>query len=94
MYRRSFTVGLASLTETMGSKLIEQVQNRFRYSVGSGESGAVVDVLCRPEEPEGRVAVGTVHHIAFRARNDEEQLAWLKEITRRDYNVSPVMDWA
>src|SRR4051794_21591705 len=80
------------LTDIMGFKLIDKTENRFRYSVSSGEPGAVVDVLCRPEEPEGHVAVGTVHHIAWRTRDDDEQQQWLEEISRRDYNVSPVMD--
>ena len=58
----------------------------------SGEPGALVDILCAPEEPEGIVAVGTVHHIAWRARDDQQQLQWLDTIGRLGYNVTPVMD--
>jgi catechol 2,3-dioxygenase-like lactoylglutathione lyase family enzyme len=82
----------ALLTGTMGFKLVEQAQNRFRHAVASGEPGALVDILCRPEEPEGRIAVGTVHHIAWRTRDDSQQREWLQELARLDYNVSPVMD--
>src|SRR5256885_13085931 len=33
-------------------------------------SGTRVDVLCLPDAPPGRIAVGTVHHVAFR-RSEE-----------------------
>jgi glyoxalase family protein len=52
----------------------------------------MVDIRCAPEEPAGRVAVGTVHHIAWRTRDDDQQREWLDEIGRLGYNVSPVMD--
>ena len=41
---------------------------------------------------QGRVLVGTVHHIAWRTADDEEQLRWLTELCRLNYGVSPVMD--
>lgn len=80
------------LTETLGFRLAGQHGNRYRYVAASEEPGTIVDVLCAPEEPSGRVAVGTVHHIAYRTRNDEQQRAWLDEITRLGYNASDVMD--
>jgi glyoxalase family protein len=82
----------ALLTETLGFKLAWQDGNRFRYVTGSGEPGTIVDVLCAPEEPPGRIAAGTVHHIAWRAADDQQQREWLKEITRQNYNVTPVID--
>jgi glyoxalase family protein len=85
----------ALLTETMGFLLLGQEQNRFRYeSVHShaGEAGRFVDVVCAPAAQEGRVAVGTIHHIAFRTPDDAQQREWLGELGRLNYNVSPVMD--
>ena len=82
----------ALLTETMGFKLTSQENDRFRYTVGSGEAGTIVDLRCAPEESRGSVLVGTVHHIAWRVADDEEQLYWLGEISRLGYNVSNVMD--
>jgi glyoxalase family protein len=82
----------ALLTGTLGFELVQQEGNRFRYSAGTGEPGAMVDVVCAPEEQRGSVLVGTVHHIAWRTANDEQQREWLEEITRLGYNASPVMD--
>jgi glyoxalase family protein len=84
------TAGL--LTSTMGFKLLAQDGDRFRYAVESGEPSALVDVLRAPKERPGRVLVGTVHHIAWRTPDDQQQLRWLTELTRLNYGVSPVMD--
>jgi glyoxalase family protein len=80
------------LTETMGFRLIGQEGDRFRYAADSGESAGLVDVVHAPDERPGRVLVGTVHHIAWRTPDDEQQLRWLAELTRLNYGVSPVMD--
>ena len=82
----------ALLTDVLGFELVLQEGNRFRYRVGAGEPGALVDVVCAPEIGRGSVLVGTVHHIAWRTRNDQQQREWLGEITRLGYNASPVMD--
>jgi glyoxalase family protein len=90
----------ALLTDTMGFRLVGQEQNRFRYESPhshaghshAGEAGRVIDVMCTPAAPEGRVAVGTVHHIAFRTLNDAQQRQWLAKISGLRYNVSPIMD--
>ena len=80
------------LTDTMGFKLIAQDGNRFRYAADSEESARFVDVLHVPQERHGRVLVGSVHHIAFRTPDDAQQAAWLEELSKRHYGVSPVMD--
>ncbi|HTB18019.1 MAG TPA: ring-cleaving dioxygenase [Bryobacteraceae bacterium] len=83
------------LTETMGFRLLGQEQNRFRFEpcqAHAGEAGRTIDVICAPAAVEGRVAVGTIHHIAFRTPNDAQQRQWLAKITGLNYNVSPVMD--
>ena len=80
------------LTEQMGFRLTGQEQNRFRYEVDDGGAGKTVDVLCAPDGREGRVAAGTVHHIAWRTPDDAQQREWLAEVGRLGYNVSPVMD--
>ena len=38
------------------------------------------------------MAVGTIHHIAFRTPDDAEQREWLAQIGDLGYNISPVMD--
>ena len=40
----------------------------------------------------GRVAAGSVHHIAFRAKDQAEQLQWREHLVGLGYNVTPVID--
>jgi len=81
------------LTNSFGYRLIEQSGNRFRFaSAGETAPGRIVDLLCMPAAGIGRVAAGSVHHIAFRAKDEAEQLKWREHLVELDYNVTPVID--
>lgn len=43
-------------------------------------------------QPRSRISAGSVHHIAFRCKNDDHQLACRETLVGRGYTVSPVMD--
>lgn len=45
-----------------------------------------------PRHPKARGGIGQTHHVAFRARNDEEQLEWREHLLTLGLQVSPVMD--
>jgi glyoxalase family protein len=64
----------------------------LRYELGAGGAGAVVNVESTPDLPRGRIAVGTVHHVAWRVAGDEEQEEWRKKIALAGLNVTPVID--
>jgi glyoxalase family protein len=81
------------LTDSFGYRLIEQSGNRFRFTAPDDTApGRIVDLLCLPDTQVGRVAAGSVHHIAFRAKDDAEQLKWREHLVNLGYNVTPVID--
>ena len=81
------------LTESFGYRLIDRSGNRFRFaSADSSASGRIIDLLCQPDTAMGRVAAGSVHHIAFRAKDDVEQLQWREHLVGLGYNVTQVID--
>jgi catechol 2,3-dioxygenase-like lactoylglutathione lyase family enzyme len=84
------TAGL--LTGTMGLREVGATGGRFRYAMGEGGAQGFVDLLCLPSGPRGRVAVGTVHHIAWRTPDAEAQRVWRETIARLGYNVTPIID--
>ena len=45
-----------------------------------------------PDSRSGQLAAGSVHHIAFRAKDDDEQLQWREHLVELGYNVTPVID--
>jgi glyoxalase family protein len=81
------------LTDSFGYRLIEESGNRFRFtSPDDTAPGRIVDLLCLPDTGMGRVAAGSVHHIAFRAKDETEQLDWREHLVELGYNVTPVID--
>lgn len=83
---------LSLLKDTMGFRSLGEEGNRARLEVAAGGPGQTIDVLSLPTGEAGRVAVGTVHHIAWRAPDSADQLKWLEILDREGYSVSPVMD--
>lgn len=81
------------ITETFGYRLAGESGNRFRFlSADDSASGRIIDLLCQPDMAMGRVAAGSVHHIAFRAKDEAEQLRWRERLVDLGYNVTPVID--
>jgi glyoxalase family protein len=70
---------------------VSELGNRFRYAVGNGAPGTMVDLVCAPEGPLGRVAV-TVHHVAWRTATGEQQVQWRDTLTKLQYDLTPVID--
>ena len=81
------------LTGSFGYRLVKESGNRFRFAAPSESGpGRIVDLLCMPDSRPGHVAGGSVHHIAFRAKDDDEQLQWRQHLVELGYNVTPVID--
>jgi glyoxalase family protein len=81
------------LTESFGYRLFGESGNRFRFaSADSSASGRIIDLVCEPDAAMGRVAAGSVHHIAFRAKDQAEQLQWREHLVDLGYDVTPVVD--
>jgi catechol 2,3-dioxygenase-like lactoylglutathione lyase family enzyme len=81
------------LTETFGYQLVGEDGNRFRFaSHDETVAGRFIDLLCKPDSQRAGGGAGSVHHIAFRVRDDKQQTTWRETIVNLGYNVSPVMD--
>ena len=80
------------LTEMLGFKQIAKQGNRFRCAVADGAPSAIVDLVCAPEGRPGSVAVGTVHHVAWRTATNAEQVQWRDTLRKLEYDVTPVID--
>jgi glyoxalase family protein len=81
------------LTDAFGYRLVDESENRFRFiSADESALGRVIDLLCQPDIAMGRVAAGSVHHIAFRAKDEAEQVQWRERLVDLGYNVTPVIN--
>jgi glyoxalase family protein len=82
------------LVHGMSYILVGQSGNRTRYTIDTGGPGTYVDLLTEPSIPRGINGAGTVHHIAFRIVDDENQEAAQARLQQRGADVSPVIDRA
>lgn len=78
------------LEHTMGMKKVGQEGMFVRYQ-STAEIGNIVDVKIAPQ-PRGAMGSGTVHHIAWRAKDDEDQLEWQEHVSSVGYMVTSVKD--
>ena len=79
------------LTEILGFEFVAEENNRRRFRGGGSNASAEID-LVSSEAGFGQIAAGTVHHIAFRAADDDEQLKVREQLVARGLNVTPVID--
>lgn len=86
------------LTEVLGFRRSGNYQTPHQtsvtvFEVGPGGAGAEVHIEIHPEWPFHRfVGIGGVHHVAFRAPNEEEHLQWRNRIAEFNPTVTPVID--
>ncbi|MBA4115362.1 MAG: ring-cleaving dioxygenase [Rubrobacter sp.] len=88
---RSAEVAENVLTNLLGFEKVEERDGRTRY-LSTSSGGSFADVVAVPEGAAGQEAVGTVHHVAWRAPDDQMLDTWRGEIEDRGLNVTPVLD--
>jgi len=92
LIERSLEATSEVLTGSLGFQEGASAGGRHRFDTPDGGPASRVDVIVRPEESFGRIAVGSVHHVAFRIPGDEEQLRWREEALARGLQVTTVRD--
>ncbi|MEN1968082.1 ring-cleaving dioxygenase [Lentibacillus sp. N15] len=78
------------LEEGMGLKKIGEEGDVIRLAA-YGDIGNMIDVKTT-STGRGAIGVGTVHHIAWRAKDDDDQLDWQQQLAKSGYAVTPVKD--
>lgn len=78
------------LEEVMGLRRIGEEGDFIRYQ-STADIGNIID-LKTTSIGRGQMGVGTVHHIAWRANDDADQLDWKQYVESFGYGVTPVQD--
>lgn len=78
------------LENVMGLEKVGEEGGFMRFK-SSGEIENTID-LKLSSVGKGRLGVGTVHHIAWRADDDQDQLAWKAHVENYGLGVTPVQD--
>jgi glyoxalase family protein len=80
------------MTGTLGFRQTREAEGRARYETGEGGPGNTVDIANGTGFPRGTMGVGTVHHVAFRAGDEQTQLELREQVNALGYNATPVLD--
>ncbi|WP_410512758.1 ring-cleaving dioxygenase [Paenibacillus sp. BR2-3] len=79
-----------TLSRTLGMERIAEGDGYIRYRT-TADLGNIID-LKAAAVPQGSGGTGTVHHIAWRAKDDSEQLEWGRRVQSHGYQPTPVQD--
>ncbi len=84
------------LTDLFGYASAEQASDeggtRYRFLAQGQGRGSAIDLLTSDAPSIGRQGAGTIHHVAFRARDDDEQQAWQEALRAQGFDVTPQID--
>lgn len=80
------------LTTSLGFRLAREQGSIFRYTSDDSGPGSIVDLRIVPGLWPGVMGAGTVHHVAFRAADDQTQIGVRDELELSGYNATPALD--
>lgn len=82
----------AILTNVLGYRLQETEVNRSRFITDTVAHAAIVDLVEAPGEAVGHVAGGSVHHVAFRVKDEETLMYFRDKIAALGLNITEKID--
>src|SRR5690606_10387653 len=80
------------LTDVFGYRLLQQEVNRYRFITDAVSEANIVDIAEAPGEPEGLVAGGSVHHVAFRVPDEETLMHFREKIRQQGLHITEKID--
>ena len=80
------------LTDVMGFEHVGEYGGRLRFKGNEQDVGSIVDLRSAGSGAMARFGRGSVHHVAFRARDDDEQESWREMIAGAGIPVTTVQD--
>jgi len=81
----------AMLTDRLSMTVSTETEDRVRFEMSDGASGALVDVA-PGASTRGLQAGGTVHHVAYRAPDLETMTRWQQELIEAGVPVTEIRD--
>lgn len=90
LYSTDVEATAKTLTTVMGLEKVAEDEAYLRFK-STGEIGNIIDVR-KASTGLGIMGVGTVHHIAWRTKDDAEQLKWQEHVQKNGHHVTEVRD--
>lgn len=80
------------LTNIFGYNLSESHVNRHRFATDAVETANIVDLVEAAGESVGHVAAGSVHHVAFRVKNDKILMDFREKVLAAGLQITEKID--
>ncbi|TKC09188.1 ring-cleaving dioxygenase [Pedobacter frigoris] len=80
------------LTNIFGYQLNKSEVNRHRFITDAVDYAAIVDLVEAPGETAGHVAGGSVHHVAFRVKDEATLMYFRDKIVALGLNITEKID--
>ena len=80
------------LTGVLGYRLLEQHVNRYRFINDNVDNANIVDLVEVAGEAAGHVAGGSVHHVAFRVKDEKTLMEYRDRIAKLGLNITDKID--
>lgn len=77
--------------ELLGYKFVGQEDKRYRYATDAINTASTIDII-ETNESSGINSAGTIHHIAFRVKDENVQMDVRHKIERAGYHITPKID--
>jgi glyoxalase family protein len=88
----SATDSVRFLTDRMGAIPRGTLGTSELLVIGESEKAGFIEILALGHRQRGQMGPGSVHHLAWRVANDEEQMAWQSKLRDNGIGVTPVRD--
>jgi glyoxalase family protein len=76
----------------LGFRKIGEEGDWRRYGLGEGKSGQYVDLRAEPGAHRGAWGTGSVHHLAWRMRDESQQMEVRQRVAQEGAEPTPVID--
>lgn len=80
------------LTDILGFRLQETVVNRSRFVSDTVQEAGIVDLVEAPGEMAGHVAGGSVHHVAFRVKDEQTLMYYRDQVVAMGLHITEKID--
>ncbi len=80
------------LTDVFGYRLLQQEVNRYRFITDAVEHAAIVDIVEAPGESVGVLGGGSVHHVAFRVKDEETLMHFREKVLAQGLHITEKID--
>jgi glyoxalase family protein len=80
------------LSDIFGYDAGKQEGNRFRFQTKAIPTASIIDIIQSPETPAGRVSGGSIHHIAFRVKNEDDLMEYREKVLEKGLHPTEKVD--